>query len=86
MSLSVIKTAGRNEATVINAMYTSLAGMGISYPQMVCVIGTLFLTVACDAMQACEAFVTRNTYYVKWKRYLRIAFGEEQGAVMRNAY
>lgn len=38
MSLWVIKTAGRNDATVAKAIYTSLAGMGISYPQMVCVM------------------------------------------------
>lgn len=38
ISLWVINTAGRNDATVAKAMYISLAGIGISYPQMACVM------------------------------------------------
>ena len=60
MSLCVIKTAGRNDATVAKAIYTSLAGMGISYPQMACVMRSMLQSYMPEIHFSCTVSPTAN--------------------------
>ena len=81
MTLCVMNTAGRNAAIVANAIYTSLAGMGISYPQMACVMGVLVSSGHSRPCNTSCAMHDRVYAYVYWCEYTALClYNKEESA------